>query len=102
MLKKIETKKPWLRKKIIFSLLLVIISLTLVEIWVVNRLSTYGEQISKFESSQALLKTENQLIKNRIAQAASLKETEEKAKLAGFDKAQDIQFIKTFDLALTR
>lgn len=88
------------RKIIIFLVVLVIFAATL-EIWVVNRLATYGGQINQLEKSKSALMLQNQILKNQIAQNSSLKVLETKAHNLGFEPIKNIQYIKDMGLALS-
>ncbi len=52
------------RKKILIVVCLIVIPVVVLEIWSVNRLATYGVQISELERSKDRLKLENQILEN--------------------------------------
>ncbi len=83
-----------LRKKIIVVLILLLVALSLVEIWVVNRLSTYGEQISKLEETKMSILLENQVLQNQIDEISSLNNVEDLVKDYGFEKVKNIEYIR--------
>lgn len=87
-----------LRKKIIVVLVLLLIAFSIVEIWVVNRLSTYGEQISQLEETRTNYVLENQVLQNQIDSASSLGEIEEAVKIFGFEKIKNIEYLTISDL----
>lgn len=64
------------------------------EIWVVNRLSTYGDKMYQLTQTQAGLELENQTIENSIAMAASMVSLEKKASYLGFNNIDKIEYIK--------
>lgn len=84
----------YLKRKLVITLVLVIIFVVMVEIWVANRLSTFGEKINGLESTKYSLALENDYLKNQIAQKKSLTLNEKKSKSLGFDKMKNIQYIK--------
>lgn len=87
-------------RKIILTLSLVLLIGIILEIWVVNRLSTYGEKISKLEKAAAILKLENQVLKNKVDLKSSIQEIEIRAKEAGFVKINKLQYLLPLDIAL--
>ena len=71
------------------------------EIWLVNRLSTYGQKIFQLERSSISLKMENQILINQIDKKASLAEIEKEAINLGFEKKISVEYLKvTTDVAL--
>lgn len=88
------------RKKILIVVSLVIIPVVVLEIWSVNRLATYGVQISELERSKDRLKLENQILENKIAEKSSLLIIEAMAKKYGYSKAQNVEYLKLSGLAL--
>lgn len=65
-----------------------------VEIWVVNRTSTYGDKIYQLKHAQADLELENQILSNTIAQTSSMVLLEKKATSLGFNTINQIEYIK--------
>ncbi len=90
----------YFKRKLVITLVLVIIFVVTLEIWVSNRLSTFGEKINSLESTKYSLQLENNYIKNQIAQKKSLTLNEKKSKNLGFAKIKNIQFIKPEPIAL--
>src|SRR3989344_1814059 len=88
------------RRKIIFSVLAVVVTVIVVEIWIANRLSTYGSEIAKLESSAIDLSMENEFLKNKLSQKLSLKNTQDLGKKYGFEKIKNIEYVKDQTLAL--
>lgn len=86
--------RPWFRKKIIGLILLVVAGVAVLEIWMVNRLATYGEQLSKLEEIKGSLTTENELLENDIAEKSSLSHLGEKAKAEGFIPIKTLKYVK--------
>lgn len=76
------------------TLVLVIIFVMTIEIWVANRLSTFGERINGLESTKYSLALENDYLRNQIAQKKSLILNEKKSESLGFGKIKNIQYIK--------
>lgn len=90
----------YLKRKIVVSLVLVIIFVVTIEIWVANRLATFGEKINSLESTKYSLRLENEYLKNQLAQKKSLNLNEKKSANLGFDKIKNIQYIKAGPIAL--
>ena len=96
------TAQTLFKKKLLIVLFTIIIAITVVEIWAVNRLATFGLQINQLESTISSLKLENQIMENKIAKQASLKELQTKIKVLGFEKIKAVQYLKVPDLALNK
>lgn len=92
--------QPFLRKKLLFPILLVLILVVILEIWSVNRLATVGTQISKLEKTKSSLILENQTLKNQISTLSSLNTAQDKVKNLGFEKIKNISYLKLNGLAL--
>ncbi len=90
----------WTRKKILIFLGILIVMVVVLEIWSINRLATYGEQINKLDRIKASLKVENQVLANQIAQKSSLSSIEKYTIYLGFEKAKNIEVVKDSGLAL--
>lgn len=90
----------FITRKILFILFLILGLGVILEIWIVNRLSTYGAQISQIERSAGSLRIENQVLKNKLDLKSSIKEIEEKAKEMGFEKIKKVNAILPPDIAL--
>ncbi len=86
--------KPWFRKKIIGLILVVVAVVAVLEIWMVNRLATYGEQLSKLDQIQDALVTENELLENEIAEKSSLSHLGEAAKEQGFSTIKNMEYLE--------
>ena len=92
-----ENKQNNPKKRAIKAARLIIVVFFLVlflEIWVVNRLSTFGHKIQDIKDSQASLELENQILESQIAKQASLLAIESKASALGFDSLKNIEYIK--------
>lgn len=80
--------------KFIFLGLICFLVVFSAEIWIVNRLATYGDKIQKIKEAQSKLELENQLLVNAVAKDSSMVTLEEKAKQLGFDSINQIEYIK--------
>lgn len=76
-----------------------IFAVLILEIWVMNRLSTYGDKIDDLKINQKKLALENQVLENRIAQELSLVNIEGKASVLGLQTVKNVEYLKTSDLA---
>lgn len=90
----------YIKRKIVISLVLVIIFVVTVEIWVANRLSTFGEKINGLEATKYSLQLENDYLKNTIAQKKSLELNQKKSASVGFTKIKTVQYVKSEPIAL--
>ncbi|MBI2011836.1 hypothetical protein HYS91_03635 [Candidatus Daviesbacteria bacterium] len=93
---------PFLSRKIILSLIVVTIVAALIQIWVVNRLSTYGEQIISLEKSANVLELENKVLRNKLDKASSLKEINILARNLGFESIKKIEYLQDIGIALNK
>lgn len=90
----------YLKRKLVITLVLVIIFVVTIEIWVANRLSTFGEKINGLESTKYSLQLENDYIRNQIAQKKSLMLNEKKSESLGYTDIKNIQYIKVDKVSL--
>ena len=95
----LETPSYFKRKLVIGIVLLVIFVVTL-EIWVANRLSTFGEKINSLESTKYSLELENDYLRNQVAQKKSLLLNQKKSMNLGFNKIKNVEYIKDSGIAL--
>lgn len=93
-------KPLYFKRKLVTTLVLLIIFVVMIEIWVSNRLSTFGEKISGLERTKYSLQLENNYLKNQIAQKKSLMLNEKKSKSLGFTKIKNLEVIKSEPIAL--
>ncbi len=84
-----------MKKRHIGMVLLLVIPLIVIEIWAVNRLSTYGEQISKLEETRAALEIENKILENKIAKETSLLNMVSLSSQLGFEVALNVEYLNT-------
>ncbi len=89
----------FLKKRVVLGLGLALLSGVILEIWLVNRLSTNGEQISKLEKTAFELQLENQILKNQIDQKKSISLIEKQAASLGLDRSYQIEYFKPDNLA---
>lgn len=75
------------------------IAVFVLEVWLVNRLATYGDKIQELKQAQASLELENQVLENSIAEKMSLTSVEREAGELGFSSIKDIEFVKQTGLA---
>jgi hypothetical protein len=90
----------YFKRKIVIGLVLLIIFFVTIEIWVANRLATFGEKINGLEATKYSLQLENDYIKNQIAQKKSLNLNQKKSLFLGFGKIKNIEYIKEHPIAL--
>lgn len=89
-----EIKPNKFSKKYIGLSLFGILALVLIEIWVSNTTTVYGE---KFESMQKLKSTyllENQILENEISKVSSLSSIASESADLGFSKPSGIKYIR--------
>lgn len=88
------------RKKVIFSLAVIIVLTVILEIWAVNRLADLGSQITRIEQNKEALLLENQLLENEIATKMSLKDISLKAQNLGYERIVKVEYLEDHNLAL--
>lgn len=75
------------------GVVLVILMIT-VEVWLVNRLSSYGNEIEELSRMEGKIKLENHLLINEIAGRSSLSQVEKKAAGIGFSPIKTLVHIR--------
>ncbi len=90
----------YLKTKALGLFLVVVLFLIVLEVWAVNRLATFGLQISKLERTKSDLRLENQVLRNKIAKKASLSQIEILSKNLGFVGIKTLQYVSDSGLAL--
>jgi hypothetical protein len=90
----------YFKRKIVIGLVLLVIFVVMIEIWMANRLATFGEKINGLESTKYSLELENDYLKNQIAQKKSLSLNQIKSLNLGFGKIKNIEYIKISPIAL--
>lgn len=78
---------------------IIFLAVFVLEVWLMNRLSTYGNKIQELEVAKSNLKLENQVLENEIAQKASLNLIDQKAAGLGFNNIKNIEYIKPLNIA---
>ncbi len=100
MLKKIKQLPQ--HKKVPSSSLIKIIKISLVvfvvgvvlEVLIINRLSTFGAKINQIEKEKSQLELENADLKDKLFNKISLDKTSKKAMEVGFEPIKSIEYIK--------
>lgn len=72
------------------------------QIWVLNRLSTFGEKISQIERNKTSLKMDNQILENQIAQYSALQKIKVQATNLGFQSSKNIEYWQADGLAMNQ
>ena len=86
--------------QLILLLALMILFVTVLTIWSMNRLATVGEQIAQLDKTKYALELENELLEKKIAEKRSLSAIEESSKSLGFGKIQTIEYVSDNGIAL--
>lgn len=87
-------------RKLVLVLFILITMGAMMQIWVLNRLSTFGERINQIERNKTALKMENQILENQIAQYSALQKIKVQAANLGFKSINQIEYWKSDGLAL--
>ena len=87
------------KRKIYIVSAVIILMAIIVEIWTVNRLSTFGQELNKLDQQKAALQLNNQVLQNEIAQDSSLQEISNESKNLGLQPIAHIQYLKPSNLA---
>lgn len=93
LLHRLESVHLISRKLLIFLVALVVLAIIL-EIWVVNRLSTYGEKMTHIENASRILKMENEILRNKIDSFSSLDYIQKKAESLNMVPARSILYLQ--------
>jgi hypothetical protein len=99
ILKEVEYN-AWFRKKLLMMFGLIVVSVAVVEIWAVNRLATFGSEISRLEMAKASLALENSILEKQIADKSSLLEVSKSSKGLGFVKVSKLEYLTPHNIAL--
>jgi hypothetical protein len=77
-----------------------VLFVTVLTIWSMNRLATVGEQIAQLERTKNAIQLENELLEKKIAERKSLAEIDEASQKLGFGKIQTIEYVSDNGIAL--
>lgn len=88
-----------LRKKVLIPASFLLVVFLLIEIWAVNRLSSYGDRLNQIKNSQARLELENQILENKIAQKSALSYIEQYSVSLGFGQAKSVEYLNFPEVA---
>lgn len=89
------------RKILILSFLILGLGL-LLQIWVMNRLATLGEEITKIEVAKQALKMENLILENQVAKTGALLNIKPLVSNLGFTSSAKVEYIQPSGLAANR
>lgn len=78
---------------------IIFLAVIFLEIWMVNRLSTYGANIQQLKAAQANLQMENQIFKNKLSENSALVNVESKASSLGFVSTKNYDYFKVSMIA---
>ena len=81
-------------KKYILLTAVSLLTLVIVQIWTNNTAVTFGEKFNQLSKLQDTLKSENQILGNKIARESSLGVVASKSAELGFSRAESIQYIR--------
>lgn len=92
----IEETKPiffgWNKKVVVVGAIL-LMSLTVLEIWANNTLVNYGEKLEEISQMQDQLQLENQILENKIAVESSLSHIASSSSELGLASPKSIQYL---------
>lgn len=87
-------------RRLLKIFIILIVSVVILEVWMMNRLSTNGNKIQELKIAKSDLELENQVLENKISQVTSLQALEEKAIALGFETIKHVEYpTKPSDLA---
>lgn len=90
-----EKSKGLLNKKILTVLSVTFLVCLVIEVWTVNRLSSYGAKLNQIKSAQINLELQNQVLENEIAQKTALSYIEKAADSLGFANIKNIEYLNS-------
>ena len=88
-----EIKSKFPKKYGVLVVLLLLI-LTVIEIWVSNTVITYGDKFESLSKLSKSIQMENLILENQIASSNSLLSIASKSAALGFSKTESIQYIR--------
>lgn len=96
IIKKFEPEEPKksFSKKYVSLVVVLLLCLTLAEIWTNNTVVIYGEKFEKLSELAKQLDFDNQILENQIAQYTSLGSIASKSAQLGFVPPESIQYIR--------
>lgn len=88
--------------RLVKAISIICLAVFILEIWMMNRLSTYGNKIAQLKEAQSNLEFENRVLENLIAQNSSLSNVDKKAAELGFSTIKNIEYTKPANIASVR
>lgn len=89
-----KIKLTFRRSTYIVSGILVFFSLIILEILLVNRLSSFGQRMHQLTIAQTNLELDNQLLQNQLSLKTSLNYLSLKSEQLGFISSKDVQYLQ--------
>lgn len=83
----------------VVSGILLFLSLSILEIWLVNRLVSFGQRMHQLMLAQTTLELENQLLENQLASKTSLNYLSLRSEQLGFASSKNVQYLKPRSVA---
>lgn len=74
----------------------------MLQIWMVNRLSSFGDKLNQIKADQKQVELQNIILENSIAKLSSLETVEKQALVLGFMETKDVAFLKSQSVALVK
>jgi cell division protein FtsB len=91
--KDVRVKSNWGFGKLFTALVVLVVLLSITRVVLANLLAVSGEQIAAANQKAGVLEEEDQKLENEISKVGSLALIEEKAKDAGFVKADNVEIL---------
>ncbi len=89
-----ESRFNFKTKKYILAMGVLILSLVIIEIWVVHTLSSFGQKAKKIEELQKNLELENEILDMEISLGSSLNRIASSSASYGLNKPKKVQYIR--------
>lgn len=80
-------------RKIFLTAVLIFVSVAVIEVWLANRLVTYGVKLKQIEETVSVLGMENSILRNEIAKKSSLAQIKSYSIALGFGTIQHILYL---------
>lgn len=69
-----------------------LVAICVLEIWISNRLATYGSKVAQMKNEEAKITLQNQLLEDQIAQDSSLLSISKEAAQLGFNSISNLEY----------
>lgn len=83
----------FIKRKLLFAVVLTFVFTAILEVWLANSLVTNGSKLEQIKESMSVLQMENRVLGNEVAKKASLPQVQSFASALGFGNIQSILYL---------